>query len=314
MNGKRIAVKTARCDSSMPFTVHRSPLTVSGFSLIELIVVMVVVGILAGIVAVFIRSPMEGYMAASRRAELSDTADGALHRIARDVRTALPNSVRITQNEGITYLEFLPIQDGGRYREAQRSTPTCASTPDDNDTPGCNILDFTQSDTTFDVLGPAVTVAIGQSVVIYNLGIEGADVWAGDNLSVVEIASSTGCAGSGSACTLVFGSFKFPFEPPGNRFYLVGAPVSYICNPANGELWRITGYDLQATQPKQTSDFGTVDPRPVPRLLANHVTTCSFTYDPGASQRLGQLTLRIQLSQDGETVTLYREVMVNNDA
>jgi MSHA biogenesis protein MshO len=48
--------------------------------------------------------------------------------------------------------------------------------------------------------------------------------------------------------------------------------------------------------------------------LANHVTTCSFVYEPGASQRMGQLTLQIQLSQEGETVTLYREVVVNNDA
>jgi len=268
-----------------------------------------IVGILSGIVAVFIRSPLEGYMAASRRAELTDTADGALVRIARDLRTALPNSIRVTQSGGVTYLEYLPIEDGGRYREAQSSAATCTSTPDDNSTSGCNILNFIQADTSFDVLGTAVTAASGQSVVIYNLGIEGADVWAGDNRSGVNVASSSGCAGSGSACTLAFNSFKFLLESPSNRFYLAGAPVSYVCNPdpAGGTLHRITGYTLQATQP---TTFGTA----VPRLLANHVTTCTFTYDPGASQRLGQLTLRIQLSQDGETVTLYREVVVNNDA
>jgi MSHA biogenesis protein MshO len=91
--------------------------------------VISVVGILAGIVAVFIRSPMEGYMAASRRAELTDAADAALLRISRDVRTALPNSVRVVSASGTVgscggseacYLEYLPIEDGGRYRAEPR--------------------------------------------------------------------------------------------------------------------------------------------------------------------------------------------------
>ena len=37
-----------------------------GFSLVELIVVISVIGILAGMVSLFIRNPVEGYMAAAR--------------------------------------------------------------------------------------------------------------------------------------------------------------------------------------------------------------------------------------------------------
>lgn len=265
----------------------------AGFSLVELIVVIMIVGILSGIVAVFIRNPLEGYMAASRRAELTDSADGALVRIARDLRTALPNSVRITQSGGITYLEYLPIEDGGRYRAA----PAGDGSGD--------ILDFTSgADASFDVLGPTVSASPGQYLVVYNLGLDAStDAWQGGNRRAV--------ASNGAVSNLAFTSTgsALPLESPGNRFYLAGAPVTYTCNPnpAGGELRRISGYALQSTQP---TTFGTA----VPRLLANHVTTCTFAYDPGASQRLGQLTLRIQLSQDGETVTLYREVVVNNDA
>ena len=268
----------------------------AGFSLIELIVVMVVVGILAGIVAVFIRSPMEGYMAASRRAELTDIADGALLRIARDLRTALPNSIRVTQKDGITYLEYLPIEDGGRYRAA----PASGGTGD--------ILDFTDADDYgFDVLGPAVTASTSQFLVLYNLGLDSdTDAWLGGNRRVVT--------SSGTVSNLAFSPTPkpFPFESPSYRFFLIGAPVTYTCNPnpTVRQLHRISGYDLQDPQPNLPEKF--VDA--TPRLLANHVTTCSFTYDPGASQRLGQLTLQIQISQDGETVTLYREVVVNNDA
>ena len=275
-----------------------------GFTLIELVIVMVVVGILGGIVAVFIQHPLQAYLAATRRAALVDAADTALARIVRDVHSALPNSLRVVSASGTVgacsgaeacYLEYLPIQGGGRYRAEQTGTGTG------------DVLDFTLADTSFDVLGPAVTAVAGQSVVVYNLGLAGADVWAGQNSSLVDVPHSTACTGSGSACTLAIGGFRFPFDSPNKRFFLVAAPVTYACNPAAGELRRVTGYPLQPAQPS------TSFPGAISNLLADHVLSCTFTYAPGVTQNLGQLTVRLQLGQDGETVTLYREAAVNND-
>ena len=64
-----------------------------GFTLIEAIVVIVITGIIASMVAVFIRTPVDGYLDAERRAGLTDIADTAVRRMARDIRLALPNSV-----------------------------------------------------------------------------------------------------------------------------------------------------------------------------------------------------------------------------
>ncbi|MEW6676827.1 MAG: type II secretion system protein [Pseudomonadota bacterium] len=281
--------------SPFPSHIPHPPFPCKGFTLVELIVVIAVVGILAGIVAVFIRNPIEGYMAASRRAELVDTADTALLRMARDARAAVPNSLRVTQAGGVYYLEFLPLADGGRYRATRTGTGN-------GDT-----LDFVDgTDGSFDVLGPAVSASTDQFLVIYNLGQDAdTDAWQGGNRRAV--------ASSGSVSQLAFTATgtPFPLESPGQRFFLAGPPVSYVCDPAAGTLTRYWGYAPAASQP---TSFGGASSA----LLANRVKDCNLTYNPGAGQSLGQLTLWIQLenSEGGqaESVSLYREVVVNNEA
>src|SRR5476651_2446945 len=86
---------------------HRaSGVRVMGFTLLEMIVVMVIMGIIGAMVAVFMAKPVASYVDSARRAELSDIADTALRRIVRDLRLALPNSVRVITVGGVTYLEF----------------------------------------------------------------------------------------------------------------------------------------------------------------------------------------------------------------
>ena len=107
-----------------------------GFTLVEAVVVIAITGIIASVVAVFIRAPIEGYFDAARRAELTDVADTAVRRFSRDVHLALPNSVRITSTPSTIAIEFLLTSAGGRYRA-------------EPGVPGDDILDFTQDDQSF---------------------------------------------------------------------------------------------------------------------------------------------------------------------
>ena len=57
----------------------------SGFTLMEAVVVIAVLGIISAGLAFFIRTPVQGYIDAESRARLSDNAETAFRRIGRDL-------------------------------------------------------------------------------------------------------------------------------------------------------------------------------------------------------------------------------------
>ncbi len=263
-----------------------------GFTLIEAIVAMVLLGIAGSLVGMFIRIPIEGYFDTERRARLTDTADTALRRMARDLRLALPNSIRITAVGNVRYLEFLQTRVGGRYR----TDPTAAG--------GGNPLEFGIADTNgFDVLGTPPVFQAGDHVAIANLGTDsGADAYTGNNMVPI-----TGITPAG---VVQFAAFRFPVPSPGARFFIVNQRVTYECNPDAGLLRRYSGYAL----------VGAVQPTPpgvAPVLLAdrvaNRANACTMTYDANvANTRMGVVSMSLTLEEAGESVTLLHQVHVSN--
>jgi prepilin-type N-terminal cleavage/methylation domain-containing protein len=86
-----------------------------GFTLIETIVVMMITAILAGIMVLFIRRPVQNYVDNAARADMADVAEIALRRMTRELRGALPNSVRWAVIGNTSYIEFIPTKSGARY-------------------------------------------------------------------------------------------------------------------------------------------------------------------------------------------------------
>lgn len=273
-----------------------------GFTLVEAIIVIALTGVIAAVVAVFITKPVQGYIDASRRAELADVADTALRRMGRDLHLALPNSVRSANSNCI---EFIPTTTGGRYR-AQCSTQPCPA--------GEEPLDFTSADTAFDVLGGLnTTPAQGDYIVINNMGSAPADAYATGN----TVRATVGATPSTARITLS-PAFQFGFESPTNHFFVVpGAEqaVSYVCsNPGldaagngTGILYRASGYGFVAAP----SGCQAVTPGTTP-VLAKNVSQCSFSYSPGVLQRSAIVSMRIGLTLSNETVSLFHQVHVSN--
>lgn len=267
--------------------------------------VIVITGIIGGIVAVFIKMPVQGYIDTARRAGMTDIADTALRRMSRDIRTALPNSVRITVVGADTYLEFIPVKGSGRYRVGVVTPATD------------NPLNFTVADNCFDVLGPMPALVTGDTLVIYNRGIPTvADAYDGTSSSayVTPLPVCTPETVS-TAATIGITAKQFPFQSPGNRFQVIDTPVTYVCAPATdgagngtGTLTRYWGYAIQPGQPTALATLTSVNP---PALLASKVSACSFSYG-AVGQRLSLVTMNLGITESGETVTLYSATHVSN--
>ena len=201
------------------------------------------------------------------------------------------------------FLEFVPIRNAGRYR-AQKGVA------------GDDELDFTSIvDGSFEVFGPPVTVQANDQLVIYNLGIPGSDVYAGNNRKVITTA-----AGTVSSLAYTVGGVQFSLASPQNRFQIVGGPVTLECAPnaATPELGTITRrwcYDYVAAQP--TAAFGALAFYPgcaavQSAIIVAGVSACAVAYTPGALQRNGLVSVNITLTRNNESVTLQQQVDVLN--
>lgn len=261
-----------------------------GFTLVEMVVVITIVGILAAGAALFIRNPTQSFIDSENRANLTDRADTALRRMARDIRNALPNSVRTTTNASDSFIEFMPVKAAGRYRAAVGGL-----------IPSGDPLDFTLATDSFDVLGPSVTVVANDKLVIYNLGITGSDVYEGSNSRTLDAATN--------ANLLSFSGGIFPQASPSSRFFVVSTPVSYACDMTNHVLLMYSNYAIQTTQP---ASVATLDGLTTARQLAANLTSCRINYVSGVLQRSGVVTIYLELTQDAAKVTLMHQVNVVN--
>jgi MSHA biogenesis protein MshO len=293
---------------------NRYPHHVSaGFTLLEFVIVILIIGILAGVLFMVLRGPMRSFVEVQQRATLVDIAETALQRMTREIRTALPNSIRIS---GGTALEFLRTYDGSRYR---------AKAPGD-------ALNFNKSKDSFDVLGAltgAGSIATGGAwtacqtgtaycLVIYNTGQPStvADaITAGVSANAFLGASSLyegniATISAAAASSLSFNNsdvagWSFGLQSPRQRFHVVDTPVMYVCS--SGQITRYSGYGIQAVMTVPPAGGSSA-------LLIDNVSNCAFNYDPGTASRAGLVTIRITVEDNAlsQSVTLLQQANVDN--
>lgn len=297
-----------------------SSLRAGGFTLVEMITSLAILGILSAIVASFLQIPIQGYFDVSRRAQLTDAADLALRRMSRELQGALPNSARVTGACGggaPCYLEFLEVRTAGRYRAESGGGAACPT--------GNDALVFGMADGCFTTLGSTPDLGLvlsGDFLVVYNLGPGFADanayapVGPGSNRVGLAALPTAGAVAAPPEDRFTFPLHIFPLASPGNRFHIVSGPVTYECLPSPapgvGTLVRHSGYAISAAQPAPPAGGANT-------LLATGVTTCLFSYTGNVvAQRNGVVLMALGLSHVvpgslvADNVTLFNQAQVSN--
>lgn len=247
-----------------------------GFTLLELISVITVLGIIAVIGTQFVASSSQSYNRSQQRLKMINASRQALERMTRQLRIALPNSLRIT-NSG-TCLEFLPVVSGGNYLNAVPDTQNGAIAS----------TDIAVAPHALD-LGTANFVAIG--------AMQAAEVYGTTLPSLARL-------GSRSVAQLTLAVPKVWLRNSINqRFFLVDNPQAFCI--VNGEL---------RLYENQLISNAAVDLSASYTLLAGNVTAApnSFALSPGTEDRNTRITLNLSFSQAGEQVSFSQQVYVRN--
>lgn len=287
----------------------------AGFSLVELVVVIVISGVLAGAVSSFIAGPIQGFFDQARRGRLVDAGQLALLRMGRDLHAALPNSVRISNG----VVELLLTLDGDRYR---------AEPPGG----GADQLVFSAPDHQFNTFAPLAPPApltnpynVTGSLAIYPLNQPGANpyetpvVLAPDQTrgtmtpsGTFTIQATTVDGNTEYQVTLPgTSSHQFPIDSPTHRVYFVQGPVSWLCDGA--ELVRYDGYATQPTQPASVAALAALGA--VRTVVARDIQACNFQYSDGGLRRNAVTVISVVLADaanPAERVSLLRQVHVDN--
>ena len=211
-----------------------------GFTLIELVVVIIILGVMAVGIGGFITLSTQTYVNVTDRDELAASARFVIERLNRELRNAVPNSIRVAVDNTTTptkqCLEFIPIKVTTIYASLPVLPEVAANSMevfpifyDDGTNYSCNNC--------------------GNKIVIFPLSP--ADVYQRIDTSLAKsfvLKNYTSPLPPQEMSTLTFNldSINFSEESPTKRAFIYNEPVSY-CVEAN-RINRYSGYSFNDTQ------------------------------------------------------------------
>ena len=278
-----------------------------GFTLVEIIIVIAIMGIIGGLSVLIIGRSLDSYAALERREKLQTSIRLAVERISREVRKSLPHSICVHDGASCVSTSqnrfyFIPVKDSGRYQD--RPGTYTAPPPVQRERLPVSPL----SRDRFDVLSTdgsnRLNVASGDWIVVYNLN--NTDVYNGTNNirnlvnTVVQKDIKNTATTTDDIDQIQFsGNQSFANHSPSRRFHIIAnnSVILYFLNGTN--LFRARSSFAAPNTPTGT-----------PRLLMENVQNCTFTYTPGSTQRAGLLKIDITVSEQGEQVQVIHNAHV----
>lgn len=250
-----------------------------GFTLVELIAVMIILSIVAAMGSSFVVQTQEAYYQTQARAKLINKSRQAIERMTRQLRAAVPYSWRLTNSDNC--VEFLPIAGGGNYLNA-------VPTPDNGITPS----------TATDVIATAPhTQDLGAASAVNWVTIgamASAEIYGGN--------SSAPLAADTALSVTVSGSHQWLRNSINQRFFLADNPQAFC----------LVGTELRFYSGQTITDSA-VDLSDAHQVLALEAGGATpFVISGGSESRNVILTLNFTFTERSESVTFAQEVSLRN--
>ena len=279
-------------------TAVRAKNSQQGFSLVELVAVIIILGVLAVATTQYIIFGTEVYVSSNLRQQKLSESRFLVERLTRELRGAIPNSIRIATNGATqTCIEFVPIKASGAYR-------TDASA----------------------VLAPIIPNAIGNAIDViswntnqyaqgdrmYIYATETTDIY-GASTKVHQIDSITD--NGDPEYQIGFASnISFAEDSPINRYFTADRSVSFCLinnNSTNSrDVYRFEDTSFSASQTLPLSTTGIL----MAEGLTNSLSSESpFEYTAGVLTQNSVVSLYLEFEADeGENMFYNHEVHIPN--
>jgi len=270
-----------------------------GFTLLELVTVLVLLGVMSVGISSFIGLATQSFVNVSERDELISSARFSVERLNRELRHALPNSVRvgnrtIAGNE-LQCIEFVPIKASTVYIDIPVAPESASNT--------LSVIPFINDDGTAYTCPATCT----DSVSVYPLNTS--DIYSDqtDNIGKAFGLNSIASISANEWQLTLDGSVIFDADSPTQRLFTIGAPVSY-CLEANN-LYRYENYDYSISQ--------VVPPISTKQLMAESLADISlaelpFKVSAATLQRNALVNVSLEFLNNDESIVFNHEIHIEN--
>jgi len=251
-----------------------------GFTLVELVTVMVILGVLASIGSGFVIHSAESQQKTQQRQDLFQRSRVSLNIMARQLENALPNSLRTNANGSC--VEFIPLVGGGLLNKYVSD--------DENNAPAQNKLNVL-----------AYTIDRGIASYVAVAGLSNTDIYSGN--SVVGLQNPIG-VGSGSGDVNLQAAHRFSRNSNSRRVFFLAQPKSFCFY--QGSLYEYSAYGAPVAAIYTPTQKG--------GLLAQDIAAQvgQFTLRQGVEDVNTLLNIKLGFVAGGDRFDVTEQVFIRN--